>query len=154
MRVQVYRDNAAFGTPVDVSRDQPASVPIPAGGNPHIYQVRAPMPGGAFALSNTLLAPSVLVIIDAQPWARVSIRSQNAQIPTMTQTTPAAVRLPEGEYTLSLDNSGLTGPRTETIQVSSTGQRLFRFDMPNFNPDQVINDLKLAEPNPAAAMRK
>jgi uncharacterized protein with von Willebrand factor type A (vWA) domain len=153
-RVQLYRDAAVLGVPIDLAPGAGAIVPIDAGGDAHVYQVRAALPGGALALSNTLLAPSVLISIDAQPWARVTIRAQNPQIPEMTQTTPAAVRLPEGTYDLTFENGGLTGARSERIQVTSTGQRVFRYDMPNFNPAQIVNDLKLVDTVGQPALKK
>jgi hypothetical protein len=139
--VRLYRDSVPQDATVALDPQGEAIVPLPSGGEPHVYQVRADLSGGAFALSNTLWAPSALVIIDAQPWARVTLRSTDGRVPEMTQVTPAALRLPEGTYDLSFENGGVTAPLTRQIQVSSTGQRTFRFDMPGFDPSQLLNQL-------------
>ena len=149
--VRLYRDTTPVGGVIDLDPRLGASVPLSADTEPHVYQVRAQLPGGAFALSNTLWAPSVLIIVDAQPWARVTVRSQGGRVPELTQVTPAALRLPEGTYNLSLENGGLTAPLTQRIQVSSAGQRIFRFDMPSFDPAQLLNQLGLDGQKPAAA---
>lgn len=146
-RVQIYRD----GVPVEGSltiddRTTGATVPLPGGTGVHVYQARAGLGDQAFALSNTLWAPSVLITIDAQPWANVTVRSVDGLIPEMTQATPAALRLPEGQYDLSLENDGLTSPLTTRISVSNTGNRVFRYDMPGFNAGQLLDDLGLDEP--------
>ncbi len=148
--VRLYRDSVPQDQSIVLDPQRGAIVPLPSGAEPHVYQARAELPGGAFALSNTLWAPSALVIIDAQPWARVTVRSPDGRVPAMTQVTPAALRLPEGTYDLSFENGGITPPLTQQIQVSSTGQRTFRFDMPGFNPSELLNQLGItATPLPA-----
>jgi hypothetical protein len=144
-RVWLYRDSAPW-VQQTLPPDRALTVSIPD--EPHIYQVRSELPGGAWALSNTLWAPSVLILIDAQPWARVTVRSPAGRIPPVIETTPAAFRLPPGPYQLSLENGDVTGPLTAQIQVSSTGQRSFQYMMPNFNPTQALDELGLSEPPP------
>lgn len=149
--VRVYRDGEPFGGPIDLDLREGTAVPIEAADTAHVYQARADLPGGALALSNTIWAPSVVVVIDAQPWARVTVRSRDGSVPDVTGTTPAAFRLPEGEYDLALENDGLTAPLERQIRVSSTGDRYFRFDMPGFDPGQLIDDLGLTPSRPPAA---
>ena len=139
--VRLYRDASAVGAPIELDPRLGATVSLGAGSEPHVYQVRAQLPDEAFAVSNTLWAPSVLIIIDAQPWARVTARSQGGRVPDVTQTTPAAFRLPEGTYDLSLENGGLTPPLSQQIQVSSDRQRMFQYTMPGFDPGQLLNQL-------------
>ena len=151
--VRLYRDSTPEAGSINLDPQSGAIVPLESGAQPRVYQVRADLPDGAFALSNTLWAPSALVIIDAQPWARVTVRSPDGRIPEVTQVTPAALRLPEGTYDLSFENGGVTPPLTQQIEVSSTGRRTFRFDMPNFNPSQLLNQLGIdtAPPTPQYA---
>jgi hypothetical protein len=130
-----------------------ASVPIESDSSPRIYQARSPLAGGVFALSNTTWAPSVLVVIDAQPWARVTLRSRDSRVPPVTsQLTPAALQLPEGTYEVSLENENLTPPLTEQITVSASGEKTFRFAMPGFSADDLLNQMEpAAQQQPAKA---
>ena len=154
-RVQLYRDMSAVGSAIDLDPRLGATVPLAAGSEPHVYQIRAQLPDEALAVSNTLWAPSVLIIIDAQPWARVTARSQGGRVPDVTQITPAAFRLPEGTYDLSFENGGLTPPLTQQIQVTSGGQRTFQYTMPGFDPGQLLNQLGIESgPAPAPQYRK
>jgi hypothetical protein len=118
----------------------PASVPL-IDSTVAAYQVRATRPDGALALSNPIWAPSIIVIIDVQPWARVTIAAADTKIPAFVEATPVAVRLPEGRYSLSFENGGLNGPFTQTIDVSGGGQRTFRYGMPGFTVDTVLKSL-------------
>ena len=142
-RFQVYQDDQPFGIPIDLDADGSASVRVESSGAAHVYQVRGGLPSGALAVSNTLLAPSVLVVIDAQPWARATIRSNGDRIRPITDVTPVAVRLPEGTYELAFENDGVTDPLpNQQITVTTAGQRLFRFIMPGFNPQTLIGQLE------------
>ena len=144
--VRLYRDLTLQGAAIDLGAQNGASVPLPAGSAPHVYQVRSDLADGALALSNTVWAPSALVIIDAQPWARLTVQSPDVRLPALTQMTPAALRLPEGTYNLSFENGGVTPPLTQQIEVSSTGRRTFRFDMPTFDPANLLNQLGIESP--------
>jgi hypothetical protein len=119
----------------------------------HSYQVRAQLPDGAWALSNTIWAPSVVILIDAQPWAKVTVRSPEGKVPELTETTPAAFRLPPGPYEVVLDNGNINPPRTERITVSTTGPKTFSWAMPGFDPSQVLDEFGLSAParKPVAA---
>jgi hypothetical protein len=105
LQARLYRDGVATGEPFTFASAASVSIPVEAGAA-HAYQVRATLPTGALALSNTEWAPSVLVVIDAQPWARVTISAapRDATVPApdappiapFVQTTPVTLRLPEG----------------------------------------------------------
>ena len=146
-RFQVYQDDQPFGGPLDLDADGSAAVRVESSGEAHVYQVRGDLPTGALAVSNALLAPSVLVVIDAQPWARATIRSSGDRIRPITDVTPVAVRLPEGTYELAFENGGVTQPLTQQIDVTTAGLRVFRFDMPGFDPQALLRQLE----SPAAA---
>lgn len=151
--VQIYRDAVPFDDPVTIGGRDGETISLEAATTPHFYQARAALPGGAFALSNTIWAPSVVVVIDAQPWARVTVRSIDGVVPDLQQLTPAAFGLPEGRYDVRLENDGLTQPLDTRIEVSTGGPRTFRFDMPGFDPSDALDQLGLdaPEPRPAAA---
>jgi uncharacterized protein with von Willebrand factor type A (vWA) domain len=149
--VQLYRDSQPIGGAIELDAELGATVPISADAVPHVYQGRAQLPNGAFALSNTVWAPVVLVIIDARPWARVTVRSTDGRVPELAQTTPAALRLPEGTYDLSFENGGITPPLTEQIRVSANGQKVFSFAMPQFDPNQLLNQMGIPSAAPPAA---
>jgi hypothetical protein len=150
-RFQLYRDDQPLGAPADLNADGRAAVRIESSGDAHVYQVRGALPSGALAVSNALLAPSVLVVIDAQPWARATIRSGSDRIRAITDVTPVAVRLPEGTYDVTFDNGGVTQPLAQQITVTTSGPRVFRFDMPGFDPQTLLNQL---ESPPPAQMRR
>jgi hypothetical protein len=138
---QIYRDDQPFFGQ-DLDADGSAAVRVESSGAAHVYQVRGGLPTGALAVSNALLAPSVLVVIDAQPWARATIRSTGDRIRPITDVTPVAVRLPEGTYDVAFENGGVTQPLNQQIDVTTAGQRLFRFDMPGFDPRALLQQLE------------
>ena len=125
--------------PIDLDADGSAEVRIESTGQAHVYQVRGTLGTGALAVSNALLAPSVLIVVDAQPWANVRISSDGDPIRPITDVTPIAVRLPEGLYDLAFENGGVTAPLAERIDVRTDGPRLFRFAMPGFDPRTLLD---------------
>jgi uncharacterized protein with von Willebrand factor type A (vWA) domain len=140
LSVALYRDRVATGAAISVDAGNPATVPLPSSAAA-VYQVRGTLRDGTLAFSNSLWAPSVVVVIDAQPWANVTVAAADGKVPNAVQTTPVAIRLPEGRYTLSFENGGLTGPLTQTIDVTGGGRRSFRFDMPGFTVTDVLKNL-------------
>ena len=145
-RFQLYRDDDPVDDPIDLDADGRAEVRIESTGQAHVYQARGALGTGALAVSNALLAPSVLVVIDAQPWARATIRSSGDRIRPITDLTPVAVRLPEGTYELTFENGGVTQPLSQQITVGTAGQRVFRFGMPGFDPKTLLNELESPPP--------
>jgi hypothetical protein len=148
--VRLYRGDTSVGEEVTLTGAEPVTVPLATGSGPAIYQVRAALPSGAQALSNTTWAPALLVVIDARPWAHVTMGSAEAGVAAFTQTTPFSIRLPPGTYELRLQNEGLTQPTTERIVVAPTGRRDFTFAMPGYDLDAVLQQLGIRRP-PAAA---
>ena len=149
-RVQLYRGTTAVASDIDVNPSRGATIPLSSAEQPQLYQIRASLADQALALSNTLWAPSTLIIVDAQPWARVTARSSDGRVPPVTQTTPAAFRLPSGSYQLTLENDNLTPPLTQQIQVAADGQRVFNYTMPTFDPSEALRQMGISAP-PAAA---
>jgi len=147
--VQLYQDANSSGVPIDLSSGT-AIVPIDAGAS-HIYQVRANLTDGALALSNTVWAPSVLVVIDVLPWATITITSPQPGIAPVTQVTPLSIRLPEGTYTLLVRNDDLNVSTTETVTVAANGQRRFVYTLPGYTPADVLRQLGISRAAPASA---
>ena len=145
--VRLYRGSSPAGDVITLSGVDPVTVPIEAGTPAAIYQVRASMPTGALALSNTLWAPSFLVVVDARPWANVTITSAEAGLAfAHSQTTPFGVRIPAGTYSVALENQGLNPASTERMVVAQDGSRSFTFTMPGFNLDRTLQQLGVGPP--------
>ncbi len=141
--VQLYRDGAVWGNPVALSGNNVQSIAIEED-QAHVYQARLAMPTGAVALSNSIFAPTVTVLIDAQPWARVRVFNTSPASEVMLTeqpTTPVAIQLPLGSYEVRLENGGVTQNRDERIDVTRAGTRTFQFTMPGFNADALVNQL-------------
>jgi len=158
LQARLYRDGVPTGEPFSFASAASVSIPIETGAA-HVYQVRATLPSGALALSNTEWAPSVLVVIDAQPWARVTVAPATSDPATggpaappilpFEQTTPVTLRLPEGTYRLELENGGVTPPHSETIVVERGGDNRFRIAMPGFDLTDVLRRLGGSPPTTA-----
>jgi serine/threonine protein kinase/outer membrane protein assembly factor BamD (BamD/ComL family) len=85
--------------------------------------------------------PAVLsiVTVNAVPWANVKIVPSNEKVkmPDIEKdetTTPCNFSLPEGEYTIELDNGGITPPLTQKIKVEAGKTNSFFFQMPTYDP--------------------
>jgi hypothetical protein len=145
-RVQIFRDGAAWGPSITLAPDN-ATVALDDG-PPHIYDARSSGARDALAVSNSVWAPSVLVVIDAHPWAKVTVDWDNRPATQADKTlyrdelTPFAVRLPEGSYTLSFVNGADT--LAQSVTVSATGTRAFSYVMPGFSTDDVLRRLGLS----------
>jgi hypothetical protein len=130
-------------TRISLQTAGPTAVALPSPAA-HVYQARAVLPDGTLALSNALWAPSLVIVIDVQPWARLSISTTDrglAGFGIQSAETPVALRLPPGRYQVQCENGGLTGALTQTIDVAPGGQTTFRFDMPGFNVNDVLRNL-------------
>jgi len=130
--------------PISLQTAGPTAVALPSPAA-HVYQARAVLPDGTLALSNALWAPSLVIVIDVQPWARLSISTTDrglAGFGIQSAETPVALRLPPGRYQVQCENGGLTGPPlTQMIDVAPGGQTTFRFDMPGFSVNDVLRNL-------------
>ncbi len=137
----VYQDAETFRENLAVPATGALSVPLGPADRGRYYQVRAPRADGTLALSNAVWVPSaddVIVLVDAQPWARVAI--QGAGVRLAPRLTPFRVALAPGTYTLSLDNGGVTPPLTTTATVTPDSDSL-RYTMPGFDADAVAAEL-------------
>lgn len=146
-QVQVYRDSDAFGAPIVLSETGSSFVRLDSV-TPYVFHVRGVLDNGALALSKATTAPGIGVVIDAFPWANVTITSVDGRIEPVTQQTPASLRLPEGQYRLRLENPNLKDPLDENITVSRTANNKHHFKMPGVSVGDVLNQLR-----PKAAAR-
>lgn len=149
--VQVYGNASSPISSITLAGD-PVTIPIPPSSRAVVYQVRAPLPTGALALSNTTWAPALLVVIDARPWAHVTLSSAGAGVAPFTQTTPFRIRLPAGTYQVELrSDDSAAAPATDTMVVAATGPREFSFTMPGFDLDRALERLGVKAARPRAA---
>jgi hypothetical protein len=139
--VGLYRGNEVFQAEVTIPAGMPAVVDLPPTAGGSYYQARATLPDGNLAVSNPVWVPPanlIVVLIDAQPWARVIIDGNGTHLEP--GTTPFSIPLAPGMYDIQLENGGLTPPRQETIQVAP-GNQEFRFVMPGYDPARATEQL-------------
>lgn len=139
--VNIFQDATLFKSSVALPARAPASISLTPSTTGHYYQVRAALPSGNLAVSNAVWVPSdteVIVSIDAQPWANVSVQSDQTTLGP--QVTPFSVSLVPGSYRLHFENNGVTPPMDQTIGVTPVN-RVFRFPMPGFDPARTATEL-------------
>jgi serine/threonine protein kinase len=101
-----------------------------------------PAPGNAAAAER----PSpvkVPVRFNALPWARVKVHPLESavdvpRLPEEERITPCTMELPAGEYSVELENGGLTPPLVERIRVTPTGENDHLFTMPAYDPEAAV----------------
>ena len=154
LTVQLYRDDRAFGPALTLDRQVGASTTIDLAAGAHVFQARAVLPDGALAVSNSIWAPSTLVVINAQPWARVTISSSDRRV-SAAETTPVALRLPVGDYTMSFENGGITPASTQQVRVTAPGPQLVNEPMDSNALDLAMKRLSVGAglAGPLRAMR-
>jgi hypothetical protein len=139
--VTLYRNNEVFQPALTIPAGVPLLVDLPPTAAGSYYQARATLPDGNLAVSNSVWVPPanlLVVLIDAQPWARVVIDGNGTRLEP--GTTPFSIPLAPGTYDLQLENGGLTPARQETIQVAP-GNQEFRFVMPGYDPARAVEQL-------------
>lgn len=83
------------------------------------------------------------VSINALPWARVTVRSQDSRTTHAEQTsTPCAFLLQPGKYRLALSNDGITAPLEETIVIYAGKPASFVFTMPGYSPAKIAAEVQ------------
>jgi serine/threonine-protein kinase len=85
------------------------------------------------------VAPAKSVVtFNARPWARITLQSHGSTESTVRVAkdliTPCAVDLADGDYTVELENGGLTPPLRREIKVGAGQSNDFVFTMPSFDP--------------------
>ena len=123
------------------------------GGGGFHYQVRATLPEGNLAVSPWVWVPSndlAFVLIDALPWANVTITGGQAAA-TGVQQTPFTAALRPGTYQIHFENPtiGSQAVLDQSLTVPAPGGRI-RVTMPGFDAGQTVDQLLPAQA-PAAA---
>jgi hypothetical protein len=91
--------------------------------------------------SLTVPVPTTLTV-DIRPWARVRILSGDGAAPsTGTYTTPFAVALAPGKYTLQMENGGLTKPLEVEVTLTEGSPVTISRNMPGFDAGLVVDSL-------------
>lgn len=153
-RVDLYQDDTLYRSGLDISAG-PATVRLAETDLGHHYRARATLSAGNLAVSDPVWVrdQATAVVIDAMPWARVTIAGGPAgRLPAgagQLFTTPFTIRLTPGTYRLQFENGNLTAPMEQTITVDATS-RTYRFTMPGFDPAAVVNQLTPAQAGPTA----
>ena len=79
-----------------------------------------------------------VVTFNARPWARITLQprgSTDSMVPVAEDLiTPCTVDLADGDYTVELENGGLTPPLRREIKVGAGQSNDFVFTMPSFDP--------------------
>lgn len=142
--VDLYRDGVLAQARVALPAAGATRVQIAAGAG-STYQAQALRPDGNVAQSNPLWVPDVdrvVVLIDVQPWARVTITGPLDQRSTpgtgatqvTGEATPLRVALRPGRYRVDLENGGVTQPLQRDIDVAALNPaQRFVFTMPGFD---------------------
>jgi hypothetical protein len=143
MRVDLYQGDRRARTGIALTEGGPQTVQLTADETGSYYQVRAALPGGNLAVSNPLWVASdklTFVLVDASPWANVTVRG--GQAATGAQQTPFTAALVPGTYQLQFVNSTLSPPstldRTITVPVAD---KAVHVTMPGFDPARAVDTL-------------
>lgn len=145
----LYQGDARFRSASGLARATPLSFPLDSEDTGKYYQVRGTLPRGNLGLSPWVWVPSdslIVVLIDAQPWARVTIapapsQGAPASVSIGPQATPFSAALSPGTYTIRLENGGLTRDLEQQVTVTPSSPRSLRFTMPGFDPNQAAATL-------------
>jgi hypothetical protein len=83
------------------------------------------------------------VSLNALPWARVTLRSQDSGKTQAEQnSTPCTFLLQPGKYQLKLTNDGITPPLEKTIVVYPGKPASFVFTMPGYSPEKIAAEVQ------------
>src|SRR6185436_3373075 len=102
----------------------------------------SPSPASPSAAAVSPLPPVApaksVVTFNARPWARITLQARGSSgsiVPGAEDLiTPCAVDLADGDYTVELENGGLTPPLRREIKVAAGQSKDFVFTMPSFDP--------------------
>lgn len=143
---QLYRDGAPFGDAFDVPQGSVVERPVAVADAGHHFQVRATLPRGNLALSNTtwVAAPTAAaaVSVNALPWAIARILDAQGSQPVATGdfTTPFVVRLLPGRYVIELSHPDFEVVR-QPVDVEAGRDAQVRVTLPGFDPAATARQL-------------
>ncbi len=147
-RVDLYAGDAVFRSGVDLGAGA-TSVRLADTDLGRHYRIRSTLPDGNLAVSDAVWVPDLatVVVIDALPWARVSIDGYAGT--GQPFTTPFAIGLKPGSYRLRFENGDVTPAMEQAITVDATS-RTYRFTMPGFDPASLATLLAPGVTGPTA----
>jgi hypothetical protein len=140
-RVDLYRGDQIFKSGIDLADGAPTVVQLTSQDTGNYYQVRATLPERNLAVSTPVWVTSdqlAFVLIDASPWANVTITGQT----TTTGQTPFTAALPPGTYQMQFVNPNLTPPSTltQSITIPVAGNSV-HVVMPGFDATRAVDSL-------------
>jgi hypothetical protein len=143
-RVSLYGGTEAFKDDISLGSGAPATIQLAAADTGKYYQVRATLPDGNLAVSRPVWVPSdqlVFVLIDASPWAEVTIRGGGTTL-TKSQQTPFTAALLPGTYQLQFDNPQLGAASTllQSVTVPVAGNAV-HVTMKGFDAARAVDNL-------------
>ena len=116
------------------------------------FQVRATLPQQNLAVSRAVWVTSdalAFVVIDAAPWANVTITGGAST--TAAQQTPFTAALLPGSYQVRFENPNLPASTLDrSLTVPTAGNSLF-VTMPGFDPTRAVDSLLQGVTPPATA---
>lgn len=142
-QVDLYREDRVFRAGIPIGATGTTTVPLAADDTGAHFQVRATLPERNLAVSPWVWVTSdklSFILIDASPWANVTITGGETQ--TAVQQTPFTAALLPGTYQVHFDNPTLGASSTvdQTLAVPAAGATL-HITMPGFNPVDTVDSL-------------
>jgi hypothetical protein len=151
--VDLYRDRRVFRSGIVLNGGAPARITLASADTGFYYQIRATLPAGNLAVSQAVWVWSdrlTYVLVDASPWANVTIQGPGNQPKAGAQQTPfTAALLPGATYQFHFENPDLKALSTldKSFAVPVPGDVIHE-TMPGFDPARTVDDLMRA---PASA---
>jgi hypothetical protein len=140
-QVDLYRDDGLYRSGLSLGASAPTVVQLEAADTGFHYQVRAKLPEGNLAVSPWVWVASdrlVFVLVDASPWANVTING--GQAATGVQQTPFTAALLPGTYQLHFENPALGSQAVldQSLTVPAPNAAI-HVTMPGFDAAQTVD---------------
>ena len=134
-QVDLYQGEQLFRSGIELADGVPTIVQLSSEATGNYFQVRATLPQGNLAVSKAVWVTSdrlAFVLIDASPWANVTITG--GETTTAAQQTPFTAALLPGSYQVHFENPNLTPTSAldQSITVPAAGSSL-HVTMPGFD---------------------
>lgn len=145
--VDLYKENQLFRSGIDVTAGSPTSVSLGSNDTGAHYQARARLPEGNFAVSPWVWVTSdklSFVLVDAAPWANVTITGDASNTPV--QPTPFTAALLPGTYQLRFENPSLGAQSVVQQTLTVPGPPAIRVNMPGFDAAQTVESILRQQP--------
>jgi hypothetical protein len=149
--VSLYRENVEFRTGLQLGAAGSTTVALQPENTGAHFQVRAALPQGNLAVSPWVWVTSdklAFVLVDAAPWANVTIVGGNTRTPV--QQTPFTAALMPGTYQVHFENPALGPASTLDRTISVPQENTVRVTMLGFDAARAVDSL-LQPPSGATA---